>query len=109
MNIEKEIAASALEAVKKLYGAEVPEKMIQIQMNYWTTGDAISVEHIIHILHVCVKPVAIHVMRVPKVISWSQEKKKALSANPYQKMTFTMVQPTYMKTSVKRQKKFQKS
>ena len=31
MNIEKEIAASALEAVKKLYGAEVPEKMIQIQ------------------------------------------------------------------------------
>ena len=31
MNIEKQITASALEAVKKLYGADVPEKMIQIQ------------------------------------------------------------------------------
>ncbi len=31
MNIEKQITASALEAVKNLYGADVPEKMIQIQ------------------------------------------------------------------------------
>lgn len=31
MNIEKQITLSALEAVKELYGAEVPEKMIQLQ------------------------------------------------------------------------------
>ena len=31
MDIEKQISASALEAVKNLYGADVPEKMIQIQ------------------------------------------------------------------------------
>ena len=31
MNIESKIMSSALEAVKALYGQEVPEKMVQLQ------------------------------------------------------------------------------